>query len=258
MKKALLIGINYTTLENKLQLKGCISDSYKMKELITIHYGFNEENIILLNDDVEDTKYLPTRTNILRELYELKKHSLEDEVWIYYSGHGSYIRDVNGDEEGNYDSVMMPLDYRKRGYILDDQLYRILKDCKSKTVIIFDSCHSGTICDMPWKFQYNTNNNFNIDKVSDIILENPNIVTISSSLDTQTSIEVIYKNYNISLGVFTSILLLALRDNNYNAPISKIYNDVCEYMKQHNFKQLPLMTSSSRVPNYYFENSKII
>ena len=40
MKKALLIGINYTTLENKLQLKGCISDSYKMKELITIHYGF--------------------------------------------------------------------------------------------------------------------------------------------------------------------------------------------------------------------------
>jgi hypothetical protein len=131
-----------------------------------------------------------------------------------------------------------------------------LKDYKSRTVVIFDSCHSGTICDMPWKFQYNTNNNFNINKVSNITLENPNIVTISSSLDTQRSIEILYKDNNISLGVFTSILLLVLRDNNFNAPISKIYNDVCKYMTQHNFKQLPLMTSSSRVPNYCFEISK--
>lgn len=256
MKKAVLIGINYSTLDSKLQLNGCISDSYKMKELITIHYGFNEENITMLNDDVEDKKYLPARQNIIRELYELKKCSIEDEVWIYYSGHGSYIRDINGDEEGSYDSVMMPLDYMKRGYILDDQLFNILKDYNSRTVVIFDSCHSGTICDMPWKFQYNTNNNFNINKVSNITLENPNIVTISSSLDTQRSIEILYKDNNISLGVFTSILLLVLRDNNFNAPISKIYNDVCKYMTQHNFKQLPLMTSSSRVPNYCFEISK--
>lgn len=256
MKKALLIGINYTILDNKLQLKGCISDSYKMKELITIHYGFKEEDITMLNDEVEDIEYLPTRTNILRELYELKKHSMDDEIWIYYSGHGSYIRDINGDEEGKYDSVMMPLDYRKRGYILDDQLHKILNDYKSKTVVIFDSCHSGTICDMPWKFQYNTNNNFDIQKVSNAILENPNIVTISSSLDTQTSLEIVYKQYNISIGVFTSILLLTLRDNNYNATISKIYNDVCEYMKKNNFEQLPLMTSSSRVPNYCFEIAK--
>lgn len=256
MKKALLIGINYTTLDSKLQLKGCISDSYKMKELITIYYGFNENDITMLNDDVEDTKYLPTRTNILRELYELKKHSMEDEIWIYYSGHGSYIRDVNGDEDGKYDSVMMPIDYIKRGYILDDQLYKILSDYKSKTVIIFDSCHSGTICDMPWEFQYNTNNNFNIHKISDETIENKNIVTISSSLDTQTSIELTYKNYNLSIGVFTNVLLLVLRDNNYNATISKLYNDVCEYMKNHNIKQLPLMTSSSHVPTYCFETSK--
>ena len=252
MKKALLIGINYTTLHSKLQLKGCITDSYKLKDLITIHYGFNEENITMLNDDVEDDKYLPTRPNILRELYELKKCCVEDEVWIYYSGHGSYIRDINGDEESSYDSVMMPLDYMKRGYILDDQLFNILKDYKSRTVVIFDSCHSGTICDMPWVFQHNTNNNFNIHKFSDKTIENKNIVTISSSLDTQLSIELTYKNYNLSIGVFTSVLLLALRDNNYNAPISKIYNDVCEYMKEHNFKQLPLMTSSSRIPTYCF------
>lgn len=256
MKKALLIGINYTTLDNKLQLKGCISDSYKLKELITIHYGFNEVNITMLNDDVEDEEYLPTRSNILRELYKLKKYSAEDEVWIYYSGHGSYIRDINGDEEGSYDSVIMPIDYKKLGYILDDQLFNILKDYKSKTLIIFDSCHSGTICDMPWEFQYNTNNNFDIQKFSNKTIENKNIVTLSSSLDTQLSIELTYKNYNLSIGVFTGVLLLVLRDNNYNAPISKIYNDVCEYMKEHHFKQLPLMTSSSRVPSYCFEIAK--
>lgn len=256
MKKAVLIGINYSTLNSKLQLNGCISDSYKMKELITMYYGFDKEDITMLNDDVEDEKYLPTRSNILRELYKLKKCSENDEVWIYYSGHGSYVRDINGDEEGSYDSVIMPIDYKKLGYILDDQLSRILKDYKSKTVLLFDSCHSGTICDMPWKFQYNTNNNFDIDKISDIAFENPNIVVISSSLDTQKSIEILYKNYDITLGVFTSILLMMLRDNNYNAPISKIYNDVCEYMKKNSFEQLPLMTSSSRVPNYCFEVAK--
>ena len=79
---------------------------------------------------------------------------------------------------------------------------------------------------MPWKFQYNTNNNFDIDKISDIAFENPNIVIISSSLDTQKSIEISYKNYDVTLGVFTGILMLILRDNNYNAPISKIYNDM--------------------------------
>ena len=256
MKKALLIGINYTTLHNKLQLKGCISDSYKMKSLITIHYGFNENNVIMMNDEVEDTKYLPTRNNILRELYNLKESSVGDEIWIYYSGHGSYIRDLNGDEEGKYDSVIMPLDYMKRGYILDDQLYKILTDYISNTLVIFDSCHSGTICDMPWKFQYNTNNNFAIEKIPNTKLENKHIATISSSLDTQTSLEIVYKYYDVSIGVFTNILLLVLRDNNYNAPISKIYNDVCVYMKQHNFKQMPLMTSSTRIPNYYFEITK--
>ena len=68
MKKAVLIGINYSKLNSKLQLNGCISDSYKMKELISMYYGFDKEDITMLNDDVEDEKYLPTRSNILREV----------------------------------------------------------------------------------------------------------------------------------------------------------------------------------------------
>ena len=42
------------------------------------------------------------------------------EVWIHYSGHGSHIKDMDGDEEDGFDEVLVPLDYDKNGVISDD------------------------------------------------------------------------------------------------------------------------------------------
>jgi hypothetical protein len=252
MKKALLIGINYNNLDESIQLKGCINDSYKIKHLLIHQYSFEEKDITLMNDEVDNEKYLPTRKNIIRELHNIKNESQDTEVWLYYSGHGSFVKDMNGDEESAYDSVIMPLDYKKRGYILDDQLYRIINEYICKTIIVFDSCHSGTICDLPWKYECITNNNFDIKQISTIKMNNKNISLLSSSLDTETSIELYLKKYNIGIGVFTNAFLFTLANNGFNGPITKIYNDTCIYLRDNRFKQTPIMSSSTRMPSFKF------
>ena len=68
-------------------------------------------------------------------------------VLIYYSGHGSRVKDQNGDEIDGYDETIVPWDYgSKRKFIVDDEIHRWLSMLKAdKVILIFDSCHSGTM-----------------------------------------------------------------------------------------------------------------
>ena len=68
-------------------------------------------------------------------------------VLIFYSGHGSQQRDTNGDEADGYDETIVPWDYgRRQMFIVDDELREWLSSVRAtKVVLIFDSCHSGTM-----------------------------------------------------------------------------------------------------------------
>jgi hypothetical protein len=68
-------------------------------------------------------------------------------VLIYYSGHGSRVVDTSGDELDGYDETIVPWDYgTKKQFILDDELRRWLSLLSADNVVmIFDSCHSGTM-----------------------------------------------------------------------------------------------------------------
>ena len=68
-------------------------------------------------------------------------------VLIYYSGHGSHVRDTNGDEIDGYDETIVPWDYgRKHKFIVDDEIRRWLSMLKAdRVILIFDSCNSGTM-----------------------------------------------------------------------------------------------------------------
>ena len=68
-------------------------------------------------------------------------------VLVFYSGHGSRVKDKNGDEADGYDETIVPWDYGTRQrYIIDDELRKWLSSVKAKRVVlIFDSCHSGTM-----------------------------------------------------------------------------------------------------------------
>ncbi len=71
-----------------------------------------------------------------------------DRVFFYYAGHGSYLRDDDGDEADGYDETIVPYDaIRKgRGMIRDDQFARWIVEMPGRRIVmVFDSCHSGTI-----------------------------------------------------------------------------------------------------------------
>jgi hypothetical protein len=98
----------------------------------------------------------PTRANILAAFQELLQGARAgDELWFHYSGHGSLQRDANGDEESGADSCICPLDYSQAGLITDDVVRAslvALVPAGVRLYVILDMCHSGTGCDLRYKY----------------------------------------------------------------------------------------------------------
>ena len=179
MKKALLIGINYTSTPD-VQLNGCIDDVVNMRNTLIDAYDYESANITLLRDDELRAAYQPTRDNILNQLKSLVSQSGKlSELWIHYSGHGSQIRDTNRDETSGYDSMIIPSDFQVKGFILDDELLSIIQTIKCKSILMFDSCNSGTVCDLPWSFEYKNTGAYVKTKNNHVVIQNPNIYMLS-------------------------------------------------------------------------------
>ncbi|HEX2837568.1 MAG TPA: caspase family protein [Phycisphaerales bacterium] len=70
-----------------------------------------------------------------------------DTVVVQYSGHGSYVDDVDGDEDDGHDECLCPYDIDTKGEITDDELFQIFnaKASGARVVFLSDSCHSGTV-----------------------------------------------------------------------------------------------------------------
>ena len=45
---------------------------------------------------------------------------------LIYSGHGGRVRDTSGDEADGYDETLIPVDFRRAGQIVDDDIYKML------------------------------------------------------------------------------------------------------------------------------------
>jgi hypothetical protein len=59
------------------------------------------------------------------------------------------VNDTSGDESGGKDSVIIPFDIGTAGSITDDELRtQLLKATQGKVFCFFDSCNSGSICDL--------------------------------------------------------------------------------------------------------------
>ena len=241
-KKALLIGINY--LNTSYELSGCIDDTNRMKNLLTT-YGFND--IKMLTDL---TPIKPTKTNILNEIKNLITSSKSgDLLFLYYSGHGSYTYDRNGDETDKRDEMLVSLDELP---VLDDELKTILQNHLSREVTIvgmFDSCHSGTILDL--KFNYLDSNNydkyFENDKVSEC---QGNVIMISGCMDAQTSSEALIENK--VQGALTWSFIDCI-NKTPNCSWREILKSMRDLLKTNGFSQIPQLSTDS----FYDIDSKI-
>lgn len=243
MKKALLIGINYIGQEE--QLNGCINDSKNIQEMLIKHFNYDLQNIKLLNDN--DTHNMPTKKNIEDNIAWLINNCKSGDTLIfYYSGHGSQLRDISGDETDKKDEVLVPSDFKKNGVIKDDWLYNnlIVKIPKDVSLWIFtDCCHSGTMVDLKYNYisdcklkngnikkgmNYSTNEwtdkfNMSIERSNDII---GNICLLSGCKDSETSADAFIANIN--QGAFTFCLLEFINNNKNTLQKTKLRNALKE------------------------------
>jgi hypothetical protein len=70
-----------------------------------------------------------------------------DTLVFQYSGHGSFVDDIDGDEPDGTDECLCPHDIATKGALIDDELFQIYSKAKPgvKVVVISDSCHSGSV-----------------------------------------------------------------------------------------------------------------
>ncbi len=136
--KALCIGIN--TYPNA-PLSGCVADAELWVRTLR---GLRFET-----DSLTDGQ--ATRDNILTALENLLRSSRPGDVLVFqYSGHGTSLPDLNGDELGedtpNTDEALCPVDYDKGAFLIDDDIAEIfarIPDGVNLTCFM-DCCHSGT------------------------------------------------------------------------------------------------------------------
>lgn len=152
-RKALLIGINYIGQKNAL--RGCINDVKNVRAFLLQH-GYKEEDMVILTDDQQNSKAIPTRANILRGMQWLVAGAqTNDSLFLHYSGHGGQTQDTDGDEEDGNDEVIYPVDYEQASHITDDEIHNAVVSPLMPGVrltALFDSCHSGTVLDLPYVY----------------------------------------------------------------------------------------------------------
>lgn len=140
-RKAVLVGINdYRGIND---LSGCVNDVTNMRDILRNYLGFTNNQIRVLTDS------RATKANILARLAWLVKNAKSGDFLVFhYSGHGSQIRDRDGDElEDGMDELICPHDFDWNGtYITDDDLNALFTQLPKGVLleVFLDSCHSGT------------------------------------------------------------------------------------------------------------------
>jgi hypothetical protein len=108
-----LIGINYFGQPNQLQ--GCINDVTNVSSFLHERHGYRREDMVILTDDQENPKSVPTKANILRAMHWLVYDAQPNDslfihfsgthldsvfsTWLTGSGHGGRTPDLDGDED---------------------------------------------------------------------------------------------------------------------------------------------------------------
>ncbi|KAK9451933.1 caspase domain-containing protein [Limtongia smithiae] len=153
-RKALLVGINY--IGQKSALRGCINDVHNVSTFLMERYSYKSEDMVILTDDQQNQRSIPTRANIISAMQWLVKDAQpNDTLFFHYSGHGGQTKDLNGDEEDGYDEVIYPVDFQTAGHLVDDDMHSIMVtplQAGVRLTAIFDSCHSGTALDLPYVY----------------------------------------------------------------------------------------------------------
>lgn len=241
-KLAFLMGLNYES-DKRLTLRGCINDTKTIKNVLVNQFGYTDNDIILMTDHM-DVK--PTRANIIKELNTILERVRNEnitELFLSFSGHGTFVRDTNGDEADGKDEALVPLDVYTNGIITDDYLHAAFFSKLPANVNVFslmDCCHSGTILDLQFKYVHRggraTNGVFVQDQRKAIRAK---ALKISGSRDNQYSMDAFID------GEFKGAMTDSFEKTiDRSVDCRDLFINMSNHLKSKQFTQVPVLTSS--------------
>ena len=270
-RTALLVGINYRGTAD--ELNGCYNDVVNVSQYLRTVLGYAPGAISVLTDGNRDSpafpaSVAPTRQNIIAGMAALVAGTVAgDEAVFHFSGHGTLVRDRNGDEVTGLDSCLCALDYAGGGVITDDEIRALLVNKVprgARLYVFLDCCHNGTGCDVRFKYEdfsillrppsartaalWRTQQKaFVQGKYTETAGE---VFMISGSRDEQTSADA-YIN-NAFAGALTYAVFAILRANQASIRTyswSSLLRDVRHFMRVNRYSQIPqLMTGQLITP----------
>lgn len=141
-KRALCIGIDqYPNSQDRLS--GCVNDAQNWGSMFE-QLGFEVDYLL------DNQATYAAIENALLSLMQSSRAG--DSVAVQYSGHGSQVEDLNGDEvydrsdDDSKDEALCPYDFANGAFFIDDDLAIIFSQLHQgvNLTLFMDCCHSGT------------------------------------------------------------------------------------------------------------------
>ncbi len=238
-KYAVIIGINDYMNDRVQDLRYSEADASYLADVLFRYSQYKPSNIRLLLG--EDASY----ANIKKEVYWLGEISQpDDEVFFYFSGHGTRVEDKDGNEDDNMDEAFCPYETdleNKASVILDDEMGHWFGRIKAdKVVVVLDCCHSGGAAGksvdkqgtkgLDMKLPTTARGHINPDMnpyAMDLNVENKFVMTASDA-DQQS-----FENPELGHGVFTYYLGKAIQgESDHNGDNIITTREVFDYTKK--------------------------
>lgn len=151
-QRAMLVGINdYSETAPggdaagaAYDLRGCHNDVRRFEALLKERFGFADGDILKLFDG---------QATCAGVIDAFRRHLVDgvgpgDTVVFYFSGHGTYVADLDGDESDFRDEVLATHDInglKPESWLTDDVIRLLLRQVRARhALVIYDCCHSGT------------------------------------------------------------------------------------------------------------------
>lgn len=235
-------------------LVGCVNDMNNVRDLLVDKMGVDAKHICAMPN--------PTKSKLMEGfdwLIEATKNKGFSTAFVYFSGHGSHVTDVSGDEIDNRDETIVTTD---GALITDDEINAYLVDnlkSGTKLVGVFDTCHSGTMLDC--KYSVEIANSENDGTTSSVQIQNTgltstqsgiDVVTLCSSRDAQVSLAGFYGGEPSSL--FTYYFCNTLRAN----PTQSLKSLLLNVHKGTSASQIPVLSSSQDIESLIASGSPLL
>lgn len=158
-RRALCVGIDHY---EDFPLSGAVNDAHIWHGALQ---GLGFETTVLTDEKA-------TREGIVSALQNLISSSRGGDSLVFqFSGYGTRVPDLNGDEEDGMDEAFVPFDYQSGNFLIDDDLAALIESLPDgvRVTAFFDCSYSGTLTRM-------------IPRVPSPDIERPRFLRLPSSL----------------------------------------------------------------------------